>query len=143
MRQPDPQDWYNDPSKAKTAGFAVNNSQVGVFDFYKLVDAQNAIMTDETRYNATRKLFATPLDFYIEINLTPTKGSLNEGNQISLISIGKNPINAKAKEIAIVKRGVVVREKRLNDQPGSEQEEKYDYHYGTLTLILWTNKSNI
>ncbi len=129
---PDPPDWYKNPSSARTAGFALNGSRLGVLNLSAFTGFDNAVISLDPRvnpanYNAARALMATPAEFYIIINTTPM-GHPDE--QLPLISIGRSPLNAK--EIAIMRRGIVI--------PETGAAQTY-YHYGTLTLMLWTNTS--
>ncbi len=131
---PDPPDWYKNPSSARTAGLALNGSRLGALNLTAFTGFDNAVISLDPRlnpakYNAARALMATPAEFYIIINTTPIEHS---DQQLPPIYIGRAPVNAK--EIAIMRRGIVI--------PDTSGSQTY-YHYGTLTLMLWSNTSTV
>ncbi|MCL6088693.1 MAG: hypothetical protein M1530_00830 [Candidatus Marsarchaeota archaeon] len=129
---PDPPAWYKNPSSARTAGLALNNSRLGVLNLTAVSEA--AVSLDPrlnlANYNAARALMVTPAEFYIIINTTPIGD--HSDKQLPLFYIGRAPVNAK--EIAIMRRGIVI--------PETGGSQAY-YHYGTLTLMLWSNTSAV
>lgn len=130
----DPSDWYQNPSTAMTAGFGpINSSRVGVLNL-SAVQAAPVFLDaalEPTRYNAARALFVTPGEFYIVINTS----RLNDPDSGKLFKIGREPLPAlNPKEVVSVRRGVMIPETLGADTT---------YHYGTMTLTLWMNRSRI
>jgi len=130
----DPSDWYKEPGLAKTAGFGpINSSRIGVLNLSAVQDAPVFLdaALEPTRYDMARALFVTPGEFYIVINTSV----LNSPDSDKLFRIGREPLpSLNPKEIVQVRRGVMIPETIGSDTT---------YHYGTLTLTLWMNKSRI
>ncbi|VVB56925.1 Uncharacterised protein [uncultured archaeon] len=133
LQPADPWDWYVQPQYARTAGLALNGSPVGVLNYTLLIQAGSYLNPPRSdQYVAAQNLMATPADFYITINTSMPNAAGHLRDQLPLIVIGHEPVNPR--QVVQVSRGVVI--------PVHSGPQTY-YHYGIMTLTLWTNRSNI
>ncbi len=134
MQNGDPANWYEQPGQAFTAGYALNGYGMGVLNYTSLKNSSVYLdpVVFSAKYKAARDLMATPAEFYITVNTSLPGSAPPRSQQLPLITIGREPRNAT--QAVQVRRGVVlITNNTLNTY----------YHYGIMTLTLWTNRSNI
>lgn len=129
----DPPNWYVNPNGANTSGFGYNNSRDGTLNLTALNAA--AVLLDDPglkNYNQTRSLIVTPAEFFVLINTTSIDPLVSN---LSLIRLGYEPLpRLNPQEIVTVRRGVTI-----VDYSGFSPH----YHYGTMTLTLWMNRTRV
>ncbi len=131
-----PDNWYLSPAAARSAGFAINGTRGGTLNQTMLALAGPAF-SNMARYNQSKLLLALPVDYYIEFNLTSLDPAAPAYPSIDFpyIAIGLPPMHPTQK--VQVYRGVVV--------PATDTmtPSTVYYYYGTMTVTLWTNRSNM
>ena len=129
----DPSRWYEDPNHANTSGFGWNGSRDGALNLSALQAASFYLNPswNGLKYNASRALFVTSAEYYVVINTS----IMNHPDQGLLIQLGREPLpGLNPKEVVSVRRGVMIVDSTVTPP---------DYHYGTMTLTLWMNRSRI
>ena len=128
----DPPRWYANPRGANTSGFGYNGSRDGSLNFTALREAAVLLDPSEINYNQTRALLVTPAEYYVEINTTSADPLVSN---LSLIRIGYEPLpRFNPQEVVTVRRGITI-----VDYSGSSPH----YHYGTMTVTLWMNRTRV